>query len=342
MRADLYIYGTLLAAGLGAAYWASLPVPEASEDAVSVMSVDPNTVTEVQLKTADVEVVAVKRSEDQRFLVTHTKTEIPPVNPHVPKDDKAPPAAPKITTERFLANPKIDDLLKSFSPLLAVRVLDSVDDKQMADYGLKGAKYTFTIKSAGNKDLVLRIGKRSYGSRNRFAQEPGSKAKVLLIEDINIENLERAPVRLYERRIVNLEPEEVAKVEISVEGRNKRIDHSKRDQAGELIWADEGDASAKAKPAYDNFMDRIFKLRLTEYANQPDEQGLRDLKPFLTIVLEKDGKAVDRMIFKKTPGDKPVYWVTSDFLKMHAKLQSGRVESIEKDIEAILGEAKKS
>ncbi len=342
MRTDLVVYSALLAAGLGAAYWASLPTPEGSEDAVTVLTVDPKSVAEISFKSPEVDVVLTKRGTDDRFQVTHKKSEIPPVNPHVPRDEKAPPPEPKVTTERFLSNEKTAALLTSFSPLYAVRVLDTVTDQQLQEYGLKDDANTLTIKRQDGKDVSLRIGKRSYGSRHRFAQELPSGKRVLLIDDTQIENLERAPARLYERRIIELEPDDIAKAVLTAGDRTRRLDHGKRDQSGELFWTDESDNAAKQGGLVDNFMDRLLKLRVAEYATDSDEQNLKDVKPFFTVVVEKDGKPSDQISFFKTGGDKPLYWVTSDFLKVHARLQASRVEPIEKDLPAVLGDASKT
>ncbi|MBM4252216.1 MAG: DUF4340 domain-containing protein [Deltaproteobacteria bacterium] len=342
MRTDLVVYSALLAAGLGAAYWASLPTPEGSEDAVTILTVEPKTVTEISFKSPDVDVTMRKRPSDERFAVTHTRSEIPPVNPHVPRDEKAPPPAPKVTTEQFLSNEKTQSLLTSFSPLYAVRVLDTVTEQQLQEYGLKDGAHTLVIKRQDGKDVSLRIGKRSYGSRHRFVQELPSGKRVLLIDDTQIENLERAPSRLYDRRIIELEPQDIAKAQLNLGDRSRRLDHSKHDQAGELIWTDEADTGGKQGGLVDNFMDKLFKLRIAEYASEADEQTLKDVKPFFTVVVEKDGKPVDRISFLKTGGDKPLYWVTSDFMKVHARLQASRVETIEKDLEAVLGDASKT
>src|SRR4051794_353702 len=109
MRLDITVYGALLAAGLGAAYWASLPQPaESDEEKISIFSIEPKAISEVSYKSKEVD-AAAKRREDGRFWVVHTKTEIlpaPKVDP-TKKDQPTPPTpAPKVTTERFLANEK--------------------------------------------------------------------------------------------------------------------------------------------------------------------------------------------------------------------------------------------
>jgi hypothetical protein len=113
--------------------------------------------------------------------------------------------------------------------------------------------------------------------------------------------------------------------------------HTQRDKDGQLVWSDDEDAAA-AKPAYGSFMDKVAKLRLNAYADAEKEGQLAETKPFLELAFEKDGKVLDRISFKKLPGekDKPDYYVTSSFLKTHGRLPVNRIEPIEKDIEQIV------
>jgi hypothetical protein len=113
--------------------------------------------------------------------------------------------------------------------------------------------------------------------------------------------------------------------------------HTQRDKDGQLVWSDDEDA-APAKPAYGSFMDKVAKLRLNAYADAEKEAQLAQTTPFLEVAFEKDGKVLDKIAFKKLPGekDKPDYYVTSSFLKTHGRLPVNRIEPIEKDIEQIV------
>ena len=343
MRLDIYVYGVLLAAGLGTAYWASLPAPSGDDEKVSILSIEPKSVTQVAYKTATSTLTAVKRPSDGRFWVTVTKTELPMENPHQPKDPKAPPPTPKTTTERFLANEKWTDVLKNLNPLYVDRVLDKVDDKQLADYGLKDSKDSWTVTSAGAKDFSLILGKRSYGSRSRFAQQPDTKGRVLIIDGEDLEALERASARLYERRLTDVDLAEVTKADITVGAKTKATQHTQRGKDRVLLWTDAVEG-AKSNGSLDSFMDKVSKLRLTEYATTEEEASLQAPKPFLTVALTKDGKVVDHLVFKKVGTDKPIYWATSDFLQTYVKVLNNRVEPMEKDAAGLVAdeaEAKK-
>jgi len=365
----LSAYSVLLALGLGGAYWASLPAAsEGDEEKVSVFAIEPKSVVEVSYKGKDIDAKAAKR-EDGRYWVTHSKTEALPPPKDVAKDatkdgakkdakdaakdstkdskskdskqDKTAPPTTKTTTEHFLANEKLDDLLKGLNPLYASRVIANADDKQIEEFGLKDKGEVFTIKEAGGKTFTLILGKRSYGSSSRFAREGEGKQRVFLVDDSGFENLERAPLRIYDRRLMSFELAEVQKAELQANGRTHRFSHTQRDKRGELIWTDE-EENAPAKPVYDSWMDKISKLRLTAYATQEEEAKLKDAKPVLDLIFEKDGKPLDHLSIVKLAGDKPSYWISTDFLGVgvHAQLLSGRVEPMEKDLGQVLGETK--
>jgi hypothetical protein len=258
--------------------------------------------------------------------------------PQSPTDPKAPPPQPVVTRERFLGNEKMGELLATLSPLVATRVFTNVDAKQLEEFGLKDTSQKFTIKTLDGKTYGFLLGRKSYGSPHRFVLEENSDQKsqrVLLVDNGPFENLERAPKRLYDRRFIGEEFDNITKAEIKTpSGLSAKIAHTQKNKEGQLLWT-EDEADAQARPSYDSFMDRIQKLRLSQYASVDQEAKLKDLQPFLTISLEKEGKVVDVVSFKKLAGDKPQYFVTSKFLKIHGEMISSRVEPIEKDIDSV-------
>lgn len=372
MQRDIGIYSGLLVLGLGLAYWASQPKTEGDEEKVQIFSLEPKAVTEVSYSSRDpktqVETLttASQRGEDDRYWIAYHKTEpgkesppdkapkktaakdetLPPPkgSDQAPSLDPTPVTPPQVTKERFLAGDKFDDVVKGLNPLMASRVFKDVTDEQRSEFGLKDSTQVFVVKGKDGQLLTLRLGRKSYGSSSRFAMEEGKDGKpgrVFLIEDQNFENLERAPVRLYDRRLVAVELGDVQKAQISSEGRAPRkLAHTQRDKNGELLWTDD-EEGATAKPSNDSWMERISKLRLLSYAEEADEVRLAALKPTFEVTLEKDGKVLDTIKFKKETQDgKAVYWVTSDFLKVHAKVPPARLEPIEKDLSTVLASPK--
>lgn len=340
MRLDLSVYAGLMVVGLGVAYWASLPVDEGEAEKVTLAAFDPKTVAEMSFHGKDTDVTAQRR-EDGRFWVDYRKTEeaAPPPKADPAKPDAAKPEPPKPVEvkERFLANDKVDQLAKSFNPLAALRVVAAqADDKQLDEFGLKDKADWFQLKTTDGKTYKIFLGKRSYGTKNRFAQEDGAK-RVLLVEDEGFDNLEKANQRAYDRRLYSFEMSDVSAAAIRAGGKSRRMAHSQRDKQGELLWTDD-EAAAPQKASYDAWMDRLSKLRLAGYATDDEAKRAQTTAPILEVVFEKGGSPLDTVtFFKVMEGDKPAYYVTSGFLKTFGKLVPARVEPVEKDVGSIMG-----
>jgi hypothetical protein len=365
MRADLSslgFYAFIAAAGLGAAYWASIPANEADADKVAIVRFEPSEVTSLTYEMTDggegsaaYSATATRAAGDSgRFWIVYKKAakqiKVAPTDATTksPVVETSEPA----TEERFLANKQINDIVASLNPLLAERDLGAVDEAGLAEYGLKDAKDFFTV-TAGSKTFKLILGKKSYGSNNRFAMvaSDAKKKAVLLINNSNIEALQRANLRLFQRDLTDFELDDVTHVSITAGDKSKKIAHIQRGNDGELTWSDEGE-NQPAKPSYGAWMDRVGKLLLISYADDSDTKKLEGQAPFLKLTYEKNGKSLGSVAFFKTlaappnskPGDvqKPTpafdYWVYSDSLGSFGKLAPPRIEPIEKDIGAILSQ----
>lgn len=340
MRLDLSVYAGLMVVGLGIAYWASIPVEEGDSDKVALASFEPTTIASMEFHAKGIDVKAVRRA-DKKFWVDFHKVEAVPQPPPAGSGSGSaavpPPPPPVETKDRFLANEKLDQLAKSFNPLQALRVIGPVgDDKQMEEYGLKDQTDFFSLTTDGGKTYKIILGKRSYGTKNRFAMEEGGK-RVVLLDDEGFDNLEKANLRAYDRRLYEFELSTVSAAVVRAGGKEKRLAHRQRDKSGELLWTDD-DEKAAQKAQYDAWMDRVNKLRLAGYASDDELKLAEAAPPFLEIAFEGSSGVLDTVVFRKiVQGDKPAYFVSSSFLKTTGKLVPARVEPIEKDLGAITG-----
>lgn len=372
MRLEIGIYSLLLAAGLGLAYWASLPTLDGVDDGkVALLSLEPSAITSLVFASKDGQVKAERRSSDQRFWLEQQKIEKVEVKKaaatHTAQAtatslasaaatatattvaqstatatgtevDAQAEASEKITTEKFLGNEKIDDVLKMFNPLRALRVIGKVDGDKLAEFGLKDSKDQLTVKS-GAQTLTLLLGRKGYGSQSRFALEldsDGKPGRVILIESQALENLEKASIRLYERRLVAFEMEEVQKVEIKALGQTKSLSAIQRDKDGQPQFSDDEGGAINA--SYGSWLDKVSKLRLVSYVDDKIEAELAGVNAFMSISFRKGDKVLDTVEFKKTSGsgDKPEFYATSAALKLHVRLPSAKLEPIEKDLPQIV------
>lgn len=356
MRLDLMVNGLLLVAGLGFAYWASIPADDSEAQKIDIIDIAPKTVAGVRLVGPDLTVEAKRREDGERFWITHERTERPkeekkPGDPHtapLPEGEENPVPAdtvvvePVVKTERLLGNEKVDELLASFAPLKAERVIGEIKEDQYPEFGLEGLKWRFVVTQDGGKETHYFLGKKSYGSQNRFVMETdaaGKPGRVILVADQGFDNFEKAHLRMHDRRLVKVPMEEVTKAEIKAGGITKIMAHTQKDKNGEPIWTDDEEGAAP-KPSYETWMDKVNKLRLAGYATAEQEQQLAATEPFLEIALQKNGSVVDTMQFRKISGEKPEYFVTSNFLKVNANVVASRAEPVEKDIATIFGDTK--
>lgn len=364
MRLDLMVNGILLAGGLSLAYWASIPAEDDQGEKFDVISIDAKAISSMNLSGPEVTVSAERRTGGDRYWITHTRTEKPkdekkPVDPHsLPGAEgetdaeavvtpEAPVAAvagavPITKTERLLANEKFDELIKSFSPLKAERIIGQIKEDQYEEFGLDGLKFKFVINQDGGKANYFYLGKKSYGSQNRFVMETdeaGKPGRVILISDQGFDNFEKANLRMHDRRIFSVPMEEITKAEVKYGTVAKKLAHTQKDKNGEPLWTDDEEGGV-SKPSYEAWMDKFSKLRLAGYADEEQEKQLAGTEPFLELILEKNGAPVDRVVFRKLTGEKPQYFIYSEFLKVHASIVNNRAEPLEKDISAVFTDAK--
>lgn len=331
MRLDITAYSLMLVGGLGLAYWASLPVSDSDPNKVSLFSVEPKAIAKMTLTGGEAEVAAT-RNDEGRYWIDFKKAA--PVKPEgVPEGHPAP--APE-AAERFLAGEKMKDLLAAFNPLEAQRSLGKVDQAALEEFGLKDAKEKFTLTTASGSTFSLVLGKQSYGSRNRFVLDERD-GKVLLVGGDAFGDLARANIRLFERSILSGPIEEVQKAEIKAGGKERRFDHTKKDQNGALQWSEDSEGAA-ANAGFKSWFDKIDRLRLVSYADAGQTESAEKQTPFLVVNFLKDNKPVDELRFVRVDeAGQAAYWVKSSYLASWVKLAANRMEPIEKDIATMLG-----
>ena len=360
MRLDYTVYSVLMVAGLGAAYWASLPTPEGADEKTTILSVDPAQVATIELKSklapapgmkeTLVTTIVRRRSADGRFWVAYERTDTPEAPPSPPAGKPGEPApaaapvpAPKTINERFLANDRLTDVLNAFHPLYAARVLSEAEAKQLSEFGLDQESNRFELTTDDQKKLSFSLGRRSYGSRSLFVREQGGKGRVLLIDGTGIEELERANNRVYERRLMAFDMLEAQSAVVTVGDKVQRLSHTQRDAGGEVLWTASG-AAADGKPVKSplaGWLDRAARLSVASFGDESEMARANSAKPLVTIHFEKDGKS-DTLTLVKVAGKdgKDEYWAATAFLGVPVRLPAGRGESLEKDLPQLMGQAK--
>ncbi len=318
MRKQIFGYIALLCVALGVAYLASNPADDKGEMANDWYSIKPD-----QIKSI--------RYEDPQV-----KTKIEPKDfgywAEVEEKKKLPDGSEKTEEEAFKASGEMKPIEEELNPLVALRVVGSAKDQNLADYGLQEQNRKFVVEPKSGPALTLIIGKKSYGSREAFALDE-AKQEVILISGNIVDQVKNARTRLYERDIVKAEDERIKKAEVTHQGKTVRWDHSERDQNGALLWRDDKEG-APAQASYRNWMDKIYKTKVMSFPSLEEQKRISSLQPFLVVTFFGERGEIDKVSFFKEEGDK--YYATSSSLKTWVAVNPSRITPIEKDIEGIM------
>jgi hypothetical protein len=298
MRHELLIYSGLLAVGLGASYWASLPESQEDSNTQALFTVNAANLAEVDYEIEGQKIHLGKLDGTERFWVTVTKPGKPAAekkvaDPHASEDTKAPEASEPVTQE-FLAGDSSDKLFESFAPFEALRSLGKISDDRLKEFGLKEGTGKFILRAKDSpKPFAFEVGGKSYGSRNVFIRNSDS-GEVYLAKQDAFDQLKNAESRLFERKIFSFSGDDIEGATVNASGKSKTIDHLKRDEEGQLAWSDQG-SEAPAKASYKNWMEKFEKLKVLSYATKEQLKGIEVAAPIVEIEYTAKGMKLDRL-----------------------------------------------
>lgn len=317
MGKDFLVYTLLLAAGLGTAYYASLP-EEASSNEVSWIKIDPKVVTSLSFQGEGKVVEVTKHEEGGGHWVSYKEGK---------SDGKEKEGV------EFKANEKVKEFLDWFNPLLAKRDVGLAKDLDLKEFELEEDKGHVSLRSGNKELLALQLGKRAYGSRDYFVLDKARK-RVLLVSGGAFETITMANSRMMETNFFPYDLGDLSKVELQVGETTKVLDQSQRNAAGQKIWTDPGKEGEKA--AYKNLVTKIGKLQVLSYGTEAERQALATTIPYAEMKLYKTSQDAVTLRFYKSTNDAAKYWVWSSFLGTYAEFDRAQGENLEKDIPAVV------
>ncbi len=209
----------------------------------------------------------------------------------------------------FPGGKQVTELAERFSPLVALRRFEGLEEETIAEMGLKESSGSLSATSAGGKSLKLTIGSKAYGSSDTYARDESSGAIYLLSSKV-LGSLRSAESRLMERNILGFAPIEASDVlRSSPAGLQRPLRHEGTHDEENAYWVDP--SSPDEHESEDGFMKQLFKLRATAYpkddqrlANEEVETILRasfpgEDKPYLEL-----GRVLDA---KRSKEDEPAW-----------------------------------
>lgn len=318
MRKKLFFNVVILIVCLGFAYYASLPSKKREMSGKEWLRINSEEIEKVVYESKRL-FLEVKSVDSERFWITHAI---------IGDGEKK--------VDSFKASKKINDLLKFMNPLWAIRDLGDVGNLDKKEFGLEGGAPLFRVILKDNRSYGFRIGKKSFGSKSLFALDI-NRNQVILINGYQIENLKKAKSRLFERKVIDIDMGDVKKAEIRTGEFLVHWDHSEKDKKGNLHWRKDEPGSSPDS-SYNNWMAKIGKLRIIQYATSKETNRLSNEKPFLTISYLDSGKnQIEKLEFWKVTGitakgNKDQFWVKSNFTSTYGRVNYNRAFSIERDI----------
>jgi hypothetical protein len=224
-----------------------------------------------------------------------------------PLDPENPPAPEEMvtTTREFPVGEDGDPFRKNVSALRALRDLGVLDDKKKEEYGLTEGTDNLSVTFKGGKPKSLIIGKRVFGGADRYVIDPASGRGFVLSSEI-MNKISGAEHSLGLKKLHAYEDGKLARVVIKTPGGERTLLRSEVDdpeKGKQTVWADAA-APLKQDLTLANFMDRVDKMRPTQYLPEVDAKSAK----LIASVVYKDasGKQLGYLeLYRQEPGDQP-------------------------------------
>ncbi len=345
---QLGVHGVALvvAAGLAYSVWSrEAPAPEKEQSMVDVWSGNQASFTRLSFesKTRKVRLESQKDALGYYYVGVVDKEDPIPVagkSPHDPHagvdmgDGKpltpATPVATKKETLRFVSVKAGESLIKSLSPLKAVRGVGKVAPGRNEEFGLDKPEGTLKVTIDG-KEHVLLIGGTTPGGSERYAKYQNN-GEVFAIAGEIAQSLMFGDSRLPEHDLHGFKPEEVVKVRISKAGKSREILRLKEKNEG---WADVA-APAKLDETAGNWMSKLGRLRGSDFVEKPST----NTKPEAALVRVEyfdQSKSLGFIELYKQPGEKGNdYLARTEWGRWFMKVQATNAEQVEQDLTSVL------
>ena len=300
----------LLAVALVLSYvtWQHPPVSAAATE-TEIVSVKPSDVTRVvYTRTHQVMVPAPagKKPTTKKVKTTVTLTAATDAAGHYWKVE----AETEGKKQTFVGGRMLHGVITALAPLKAFRVLEGKATAHRKALGLDPPEGRLTL-SRGDRTWHFLVGGASYGSVRRYLMRQGGH-DVYLVGGMPFRLLSSSPRELMARDVVGLAQPDIAKVTVSSGDKTVTMVQSDRAHRFKSFWA-RPDAPRKKVAVYGNWLQKVFRLRASDYLTKAETP--KTLDPVATLVFEAapgaDGPSKVTVTLLRGPEVKgqPTYYV---------------------------------
>ncbi|HTJ40729.1 MAG TPA: DUF4340 domain-containing protein, partial [Kofleriaceae bacterium] len=366
------IHAVLLAAMLGFSYqtWTRDKTIRASTGDVAVWDGSASDLTAVEFETSKGDSGAATKSSQRTVRVekkdgywwgTETRTDQKPKPVNSDAGSNAPPPEMEASTTkrefpvgdsfRVLGSPTpmtLDDLVKEWASMHAVRSLGTPSDAQKKEYGLDTSDTSLAVIGKG-KTHTLILGEKVSGSSERYALDPES-GKAYILAGALIDPLESGETMLRPSSIHAFEATALDSVKVNAGGQSKTAIRVTTDQDGQATktWGD--GATKKPDQTLANFVDNLDHLVPQKYdatlkasdmtpvmsAEYMDAQGKR-IGALALYKVERAGEMPEDGSVDPTVPPAPVmeYYIVTETTRVPAQVAKASAERVEQDVPTI-------
>jgi hypothetical protein len=343
LRGVLGAHLTALVLAGAAAYAVHQFDPNAPAEGPLVLDVSADQLSQLRLETKGRTVLAARQAPGGPFQLEIREEKAPVAPPRTGPEGESPaeppaPAEPSVQESRYRASDEFGKALERMLPLRALQSLGKLSEEQREKFGLQNAQSQLRLEARGQA-VALRLGDPTYGGSSTYVERV-SDGQAYLVSSSTLKTIDFRPPRFMERRLVEKPQSAVDWLQADCSGQGRRV--LTRVQAAAPgqpeRWAPEEDPAA-ADELYRNWMEKIFRLGVQEYLDQPPADSPEAPFARCRLTFRAEGKPLDELelVWRDSAPGKTESFARSGFTAGWVKLEPHAVGQVTSDLPAVFG-----
>jgi hypothetical protein len=241
----------------------------------------------------------------------------------------------------FLGNAKFDELLKSFSPLRAIRDIGPIDKGKEAQFGLE-KPVTFLRMTCGGRKLTLEVGGSTYGGGDSYVRDSKTK-RAYLVGGQMLLDLQSAQFKFQHTDLHDFALSDVDGASVQALGRERRLLQRNRTSREEARWVDAA-APDTRNELFGTWFTRVGRLKVKTFLPEGKQPGsdlntqASSMQPVLTIDYELEGKPKGKLeLVRVDTALGNFYYARTEATQRWTSLYDSVAKQVEDDVAMVVG-----
>lgn len=334
-----WIYAILLVASLAWAWraWTDESAGPEEGEAVDIVAGKPDDLTKVVYNSEKHEVTITMLEDDlgrygwARVVPAEGSKPTPELNPDDPPDRTEP--------VEFKVGGNAQKVLDGLAPFRAKRLLEGVEDHQLAELGLEPAEATLTLERGDKGVRTFDLSSKGFGGVNVYVRDQESGA-IYIVDSKVLSPFQTAQRTLPDRSLHDVEAKAITAVEVSDGSRTLKFEQHNPDDRQAAFWAGEGETTANTSAGA--WLDKALNLKALEYV-QPGEEPADAAPAFSYTVIAADGHTVSVEVLRAMDAEgQEVFYARSPHTRSLVKLHRSLAAEAAADLDSALSGAEAS